>query len=219
MVDSMTDQSRSAPIVLGKRKEMMASRLGSSQREFEEAPVRVRRQVICTVFVDYCTPTDENEIEEQQNNFTGFGYCAIVIHCTPADQIVEQQERCSKYSQQAIGFAISTYSGFLVSPKPYSTGDTVVKIATSAAFFVAIIADLVSWRMKPRWGRALVYISSFHLMLMTFGIFVSFDKDYGYLILLVLLIIMIAATLQRKIWHGVWQQSRTTTQQSVKTLT
>ncbi|XP_066392994.1 uncharacterized protein [Miscanthus floridulus] len=208
MVDSMTDQSRSAPIVLGKRKEMMASRLGSSQREFEEAPVRVRRQVICTVFVDYCTPTDENEIEEQQNNFTGFGYCAIVIHCTPADQIVEQQERCSKYSQQAIGFAISTYSGFLVSPKPYSTGDTVVKIATSAAFFVAIIADLVSWRMKPRWGRALVYISSFHLMLMTFGIFVSFDKDYGYLILLVLLIIMIAATLQRKIWHGVWQQSR-----------
>ena len=133
---------------------------------------------------------------------------AIVIHCTPADQIVEQQERCSKYSQQAIGFAISTYSGFLVSPKPYSTGDTVVKIATSAAFFVAIIADLVSWRMKPRWGRALVYISSLHLMLMTFGIFVSFDKDYGYLILLVLLIIMIAATLQRKIWHGVWQQSR-----------
>jgi len=133
---------------------------------------------------------------------------AIVIHCTPADQIVEQQERCSKYSQQAIGFAISTYSGFLVSPKPYSTGDTVVKIATSAAFFVAIIADLVSWRMKPRWGRALVYISTFHLMLMTFGIFISFDKDYGYLILLVLLIIMIAATLQRKIWHGVWQQSR-----------
>jgi len=45
-------------------------------------------------------------------------------------------------------------------------------------------------------------------MLMTFGIFVSFDKDYGYLILLVLLIIMIAATLQRKIWHGVWQQGR-----------
>jgi len=134
---------------------------------------------------------------------------AIVIHCTPADRIVEQQERCSKYSQQAIGFAISTYSGFLVSPESYSTGDTVVKIATSAAFFVAIISDLVSWKMKPRWGRALVYISSFHLLLMTFVIFVSFNKDYGYpILLLVLLITIVAILLQRNIWSaGLWQQS------------
>lgn len=124
----------------------------------------------------------------------------VVIHCTPADQIVEQQERCSKYSQQAIGFAISTYSGFLVSPELYSTGDSVVKIATSAAFFVAITADLVSWRMKPRWGRALVYISSFHLLLMTFVIFISFDKDYGYPILLVLLVTIAAILFQRNIW-------------------
>ena len=45
MVDSMTDQSRSAPIVLGKRKEMMASHLGSSQREFEEPPNGTSYQV------------------------------------------------------------------------------------------------------------------------------------------------------------------------------
>jgi hypothetical protein len=135
-------------------------------------------------------------------------YKVIVIHCTPADRIVEQQERCSKYSQQAIGFAISTYSGFLVSPESYSTGDTVVKIATSAAFFVAIISDLVSWKMKPRWGRALVYISSFHLLLMTFVIFISFDKDYGYPILLVLLITIAAILFQRNIWPAeVCQQS------------
>lgn len=135
-------------------------------------------------------------------------YKAIVIHCTPADRIVEQQERCSKYSQQAIGFAISTYSGFLVSPESYSTGDTVVKIATSAAFFVAIISDLVSWKMKPRWGRALVYISSFHLLLMTFVIFITFDKDYGYPILLVLLITITAILFQRNMWPAeVCQQS------------
>ena len=45
MVDSMPDQSRSAPIVLGKRKEMMASHLGSSQREFEEPPNGTSYQV------------------------------------------------------------------------------------------------------------------------------------------------------------------------------
>ncbi|CAN6181181.1 unnamed protein product [Urochloa humidicola] len=132
---------------------------------------------------------------------TGRDICtAIIIHCTPADEIVEQQKRCSDYSQQAIGFAISTFSGYMVS-ESFSTRDTTIKVAM-AAFFVAITADLLSLRMKPKWGRALVYISSFHLLLMTFLVFISFDKDYGYAILFVPL--TIAATLLRR---NLWQQS------------
>lgn len=132
---------------------------------------------------------------------------AIVIHCTPTDQIVEQQERCSRYSQHAIYFAISIFIGFLVSSESSSTGVTAVKVTISAAFFVAIISDLLSWWMKPRWGRALVYISSFHLQLMIFLLFVSLDKYYGYAVLFVALMIA-AILLQRNIWPArVWQQS------------
>lgn len=79
------------------------------------------------VFVDYCTPTDENEIEEQQR-------------------------RCSKYSQHATRFAIATFSGFVVYESS-STANTAVRVAAVAAFFIAIFSDLLSWTMKPKWGR------------------------------------------------------------------
>ncbi|WVZ83905.1 hypothetical protein U9M48_031000 [Paspalum notatum var. saurae] len=133
------------------------------------------------------------------------GVCtaSFVKYCTPTDGIKEQQERCSKYSQQAIGFAIPTFSGYVVSESSSTRDTATVKRAVVAAFFVAITADLLSWRMKPERGRViLVYISFFHLLLMTFLVSISFDESYGYAALFVPLIVTAVVLLQRKLRSG-----------------
>jgi len=139
---------------------------------------------ICTsgqAFVDNWTPADENEIEEQQKRF-------------------------SKYSQHAISFAIATFSGFVISESS-SSANTAVKVVAVAAFFVAIFSDLFSWRMKPKWSTALVYVSSCNLLLLTVLVFISVDKVYAYYILFVPVTIAAAILLQHKLWPGMQQQS------------
>ncbi|CAO2200907.1 unnamed protein product [Urochloa humidicola] len=96
------------------------------------------------------------------------------------------KERYTKYSQKALGFAVSTFTTYAISAT--STCDAIF-IAAAAAFFVAISADLFSWKMKPKQGDALVCLSSFSLVLMTFFIFLSLNKEYGYTILVLPLII------------------------------
>jgi len=107
------------------------------------------------------------------------------------DQIIkQQQERCIKYSQKALGFAIPTFIGYAVSGS--STGHTVFTKVSMEAFFVAICSDLFSLKMKPKWSCTLVYVSWFHLVLMTTLIFVSLNKVYGWAVIIVPVMIGIA---------------------------
>ncbi|CAO2176221.1 unnamed protein product [Urochloa humidicola] len=105
------------------------------------------------------------------------------------------KERYTKYSQKALGFAVSTFTTYAISAS--STCDTIF-VTAAAAFLVAISADLFSWKMKPKRGDALVCLSSFSLVLMTFLIFLSLNKEYGYTILALPLIIG-AALIHHKI--------------------
>ncbi|CAL5023299.1 unnamed protein product [Urochloa decumbens] len=68
-----------------------------------------------------------------------------------------------------------------------------------AAYFVAIYADFISAcaRTMPERGSALVYLSSFLLVTVSYLLLVSFNKDYGYAILPVPLPI-VAAFLHHK---------------------
>jgi len=124
------------------------------------------------------------------------------VHGTPDDQIKEQQNRCTKYSKKVLVFAIVTFIDYAVS---ISSIYTVLTKASMAALFVAICSDLFSLKMKPKWCT-LVYVSCFHLVLMTTLIFVSLNKDYAYAILIVPLMIG-APLLQRKLWPQERQQS------------
>jgi len=99
-------------------------------------------------------------------------------------------------------FAIVTLIDYAVS---ISSIYTVLTKASMAALFVAICSDLFSLKMKPKWCT-LVYVSCFHLVLMTTLIFVSLNKDYAYAVLIVPLMIG-APLLQRKLWPQERQQS------------
>jgi len=124
------------------------------------------------------------------------------VHGTPDDQIKEQQNRCTKYSKEVLVFAIVTFIDYAVS---ISSIYTVLTKASMAALFVAICSDLFSLKMKPKWCT-LVYVSCFHLVLMTTLIFVSLNKDYAYAVLIAPLMIG-APLLQRKLWPQERQQS------------
>ena len=129
----------------------------------------------------------------------------------------EQQGRCLKYSQKALGFAICTLIGYAsaVSLSPSSNGgdngsdgkkdNTTFKLAI-APFFVAICTDLFSLKTKAKQGNVLVYLSAFHLMLMTYFIFISFNMNYAYAIIFLPLVAG-ASLLQQKIWPGGHRQS------------
>ncbi|XP_062194941.1 uncharacterized protein LOC133898308 [Phragmites australis] len=131
---------------------------------------------------------------------------AIVGHCTPANQIEEHRKRCATYSQKALMFAITTFAAYLGSASA-STGNTAFKVAI-AAFFVAVLADLTSVTRTPKWGSFLVYLSWFLLVLVSYLLLVSFNKDYSYAIIPVPLPIIVAL-LQHKLRPGVRQQSNT----------
>jgi hypothetical protein len=126
----------------------------------------------------------------------------------------EQQGRCLKYSQKALGFAICTLIGYAsaVSLSPSSNGgndgkkdNATFKLAI-APFFVAICTDLFSLKTKAKQGNVLVYLSSFHLMLMIYLIFISFNMDYAYAIIFLPLVAG-ASLLQQKIWPEGHRQS------------
>ncbi|CAO2176222.1 unnamed protein product [Urochloa humidicola] len=104
----------------------------------------------------------------------------LVFHETPQDQLQQQHKRCSKYSQKALLFAITTFVAYLgSSSSSSSTGNIAFKI-TMAAFFVPIPIDLISATRTPKWGCALVYLSWFLLVLLSYLLLVSFHKDYSY---------------------------------------
>ncbi|XP_025819967.1 uncharacterized protein LOC112896260 isoform X5 [Panicum hallii] len=105
-----------------------------------------------------------------------------VVQGTPQDK--QQQKRCSKYSQKALLFAITTFVAYLGSSSSASssTGNTAFRIAM-AAFFIAISIDLISATRTP--------------------------KDYCYAIILVPLLVLAAALLQCKLRPSVTQQNTT----------
>ncbi|PUZ50491.1 hypothetical protein GQ55_6G062500 [Panicum hallii var. hallii] len=104
-----------------------------------------------------------------------------VVQGTPQDK--QQQKRCSKYSQKALLFAISTFVAYLGSSSASSsTGNTAFRIAM-AAFFIAVSIDLISATRTP--------------------------KDYCYAIILVPLLVLAAALLQCKLRPSVTQQNTT----------
>ncbi|CAO2189386.1 unnamed protein product [Urochloa humidicola] len=116
----------------------------------------------------------------------------------------EEQKRCFKYSQKALGFAVCTLIGYasaisLARNKDNeSKGNTTFKLAT-APFMVAMCTDLFSLKTKGKQGNILVYISSFHLVLMIYLIFISFNRDYAYAIMFLPLVVGFSL-LQSKIW-------------------
>ncbi|XP_025819964.1 uncharacterized protein LOC112896260 isoform X2 [Panicum hallii] len=132
-----------------------------------------------------------------------------VVQGTPQDK--QQQKRCSKYSQKALLFAITTFVAYLGSSSSASssTGNTAFRIAM-AAFFIAISIDLISATRTPKWGCAcLVYLSWFLLVLLSYLLLVSFHRDYCYAIILVPLLVLAAALLQCKLRPSVTQQNTT----------
>ncbi|CAO2206097.1 unnamed protein product [Urochloa humidicola] len=116
----------------------------------------------------------------------------------------EEQKRCFKYSQKALGFAVCTLIGYasaisLARNKDNeSKGNTTFKLAI-APFIVAMCTDLFSLKTKAKQGNLLVYISSFHLVLMLYLIFISFNRDYAYAILFLPLVVGFSLA-QQKIW-------------------
>ncbi|CAL5007736.1 unnamed protein product [Urochloa decumbens] len=132
-------------------------------------------------------------------------------HGPTVDQKKEEQKRCFKYSQKALGFAVCTLIGYasaisLARNKDNeSKGDTTFKIAI-APFIVAMCTDLFSLKTKAKQGNILVYISSFHLVLMIYLIFISFNRDYAYAILFLPLVVGFSL-LQTKIWPEGHRQS------------
>ncbi|KAG2582292.1 hypothetical protein PVAP13_6KG098600 [Panicum virgatum] len=140
------------------------------------------------------------------------------VHVSTVDKMKkEQQGRCFKYSQKALGFAICTLIGYAsaVSLSSSSNGgdngsdgkkdNTTFKLAI-APFFVAICTDLFSLKTKAKQGNVLVYLSAFHLMLMTYFIFISFNMNYAYAIIFLPLVAG-ASLLQQKIWPEGHRQS------------
>ncbi|CAO2209820.1 unnamed protein product [Urochloa humidicola] len=124
------------------------------------------------------------------------------------DQLQQKQKRCSKYSQKALMFAITMFVAYLGSSSASpSTGSTAFKVAT-AAFFVAILIDLISITRSPKWGYTLVYLSWILLVLLSYLLLVSFHKDYRWAIIPVPLLFF-AALLQCKLRPNVRQQSTT----------
>ncbi|CAO2206103.1 unnamed protein product [Urochloa humidicola] len=127
---------------------------------------------------------------------------AVAVHAPTVDQIKkEQQGRCLRYSHKALIFSVCTFIGYAsaVSPK----GNTTFKLAI-VPFFVSMCTDLFSLKTKAKQGNILVYISSCHLVLMIYFIFISFNMVYAYAILFLPLVAG-ASLLQQKMWpegHG-----------------
>ncbi|XP_066339496.1 uncharacterized protein [Miscanthus floridulus] len=124
----------------------------------------------------------------------------------PDDQFIKQQKiRWSKYSVKALMFAITMFVTYLGSASTlFSTGNMVFKISIGA-FFIAYAT--LSIMMPPKMGSALVYLSCFLLVLVSYLLLVSFNKYYGYAILPVPLPI-VTALLQHKLLPGLMQHQR-----------
>nr|TKW08453.1 hypothetical protein SEVIR_6G028600v2 [Setaria viridis] len=127
-----------------------------------------------------------------------------------ADQMKKkQQERCLKYSQKALAFAVCTFIGYASAAKASrkSSEDSEpsnINITFKLAmipFFIALCADLFSLKTKAKYGRAFVFLSSFHLVLMVYLVFISFDTRYAYTMIF-LPLVAVSSLLQQKLWPG-----------------
>ncbi|KAL6659405.1 hypothetical protein ACP70R_003445 [Stipagrostis hirtigluma subsp. patula] len=117
-----------------------------------------------------------------------------VVQLKKPDQLNKQQKRYKKYSVKALIFAISIFAAFMSSA---STSSPAAKMAFKSAIATFFIADALLPLMMPRkWGNALVYVSWFLLMLVSYMLLVSVDRRYVYAILPMLLPI-VAALLQQ----------------------
>lgn len=74
-----------------------------------------------------------------------------------------------------------------------------------AAFFIAVPSDLISVTGAPKWGSLLTWLSWFLLVLLSYLLLVSFNKDYSYAILPVPIPIVLAL-LQLKLWPAAYQR-------------
>ncbi|CAO2205607.1 unnamed protein product [Urochloa humidicola] len=130
----------------------------------------------------------------------------IVVKFTPAeaDQIEEQQKRCAAYSQKALAFAVTTFFAYVGAHSDSSTRTAFFKIAMTA-FFLAVPTDLISVTRPPKWGSLLTYLSWFLLVLVSYLLLISFNKNYGYAILPVPIPLVIAL-LQLNLRPGAWQR-------------
>ncbi|RLN05128.1 uncharacterized protein C2845_PM13G04760 [Panicum miliaceum] len=176
-----------------------------SPRHAAKSPNNSVPEVVVDVTSNLPRPTETSQV--------------VAVHTPTVDKMKkEQQGRCLKYSQKALGFAICTLIGYAsaVSLSGSSNGgtdgtegkkdnDTTFKLAI-APFFVAICTDLFSLKTKAKQGNVLVYLSSFHLMLMTYFIFISFNMNYAYAIIFLPLVAG-ASLLQQKIWPEGHRQS------------
>lgn len=175
-----------------------------SPRHAAKSPNNSVPEVVIDVTSNLPRPTETSQV--------------AAVHVPTVDKMKkEQQGRCLKYSQKALGFAICTLIGYAsaVSLSPSSNGgndgnegkrdNTTFKLAI-APFFVAICTDLFSLKTKAKQGNVLVYLSSFHLMLMIYFIFISFNMNYAYAIIFLPLVAG-ASLLQQKIWPEGHRQS------------
>ncbi|KAG2577350.1 hypothetical protein PVAP13_6NG092500 [Panicum virgatum] len=175
-----------------------------SPRHAAKSPNNSVPEVVMDVTSNLPRPTETSQV--------------AAVHVPTVDKMKkEQQGRCLKYSQKALGFAICTLIGYAsaVSLSPSSNGgndgnegkrdNTTFKLAI-APFFVAICTDLFSLKTKAKQGNVLVYLSSFHLMLMIYFIFISFNMNYAYAIIFLPLVAG-ASLLQQKIWPEGHRQS------------
>lgn len=130
-----------------------------------------------------------------------------------ADQLEQKRKRWYKYSLKNLVFAISILATYLGSASTSSsTGKVAFKIAIGAAFLADAALSIL---MPPKWGNALVYLSWFLVVLVSYLLLVSFNKYYGYAILPVPLPIVVAL-LQLKLKLGVMQQRRPRNEEAVQ---
>jgi hypothetical protein len=66
-------------------------------------------------------------------------------------------------------------------------------------FFIAICADLFTLKTKGKHGRVFVFLSSFHLVLMVYLVFISFNLAYAYTAFF-LPLVAVSSIIQHKLW-------------------
>ncbi|TVT99846.1 hypothetical protein EJB05_54755, partial [Eragrostis curvula] len=121
------------------------------------------------------------------------------------DQLEQQQKRWTNYSLKVFMFAVTIFLAYLVSGSTSTSVGDMSFLVAIGAFFIADAA--LSLTIPPKWGSALVYLSWFLLVLLSYLLLVSFNKHYGFAILPVPFLIF-AALLQRKFQPGNRQQQR-----------
>jgi hypothetical protein len=138
-------------------------------------------------------------------------------HAPTVDQ-KKQQDRCLKYSQKALAFAVCTFIGYASAAKASAAraakaakeaedngadakpgGISIIFKLAMIPFFIAICADLFTLKTKGKHGRVFIFLSSFHLVLMVYLVFISFNIEYAYTAFF-LPLVAVSSFIQQKLW-------------------